>query len=236
MQLIFTFFDMEKIITQLQEIVNQPGRGSWCQRDFTNYDVPNLKRESGPFFWMVRENGTALVQLAQWFNSQTYNQPCFRMPLFRQPLYPLWPFEAHENSADFYYYDGMVLREVEYQEIQKIFTEKFTPLYNSLKAQYHEEYRQCRLPLDIEYVSEETYKNMAKCLEYAYSIGDTTLISCIERLSHYARFSLNHKIVIYNDFATNSFGFQEILDGVPRISGGIIFHQTGNKSYWSIHT
>lgn len=46
------------------------------------------------------------------------------------------------------------------------------------------------------------------------------------------------EIRFYPDFASYSFGFQEVNNGRPGISGGLIFHQQQDrkKSYYAVHT
>ena len=46
------------------------------------------------------------------------------------------------------------------------------------------------------------------------------------------------EIRFYRDFALYSFGFQEVNNGRPGISGGLIFHQQQDrkKSYYAVHT
>lgn len=86
-----------------------------------------------------------------------------------------------------------------------------------------------------------------KVVEYAKSIGDTTLHNCIERLKQWEKNSNGkYEIELYRDFAPYSFGFAEVAaDGNMGIVGGLLYHGKPNQSYavilepfhgWSIHT
>lgn len=224
---------MKKIITQLQEIVNRFD-GRWSKIDF-EYDTESLKRNKGAFLWMVRKDGTSLVCMESITNPENYSNSRNRMSVFRNPDWHILSMK-YATDAEYYYYDGTVLKEVDLEEVEQIYYDVFTPFLIELQAKYHEEYIKREIPLDIVYSSEESRERMTECLRYANRIGDTTLLGCIERLSHWVRLSIDHKVQISLDFDPKSFFFQEIIDGIPNIAGGIIFHQERDKSYWMIHT
>lgn len=87
-----------------------------------------------------------------------------------------------------------------------------------------------------------------KVVEYAKSIGDTTLQNCVERLKQWEKNSNGrYEIELYRDFAPYSFGFAERTpDGRSGIVGGLLYHGRPDESFavmiegpfhgWSIHT
>lgn len=86
-----------------------------------------------------------------------------------------------------------------------------------------------------------------KVVQYAESIGDTTLQKCLERLKSWEK-NPNRpcEIELYYDFAPYSFGFRERYpDGRIGIEGGLLYHGRPDESLavllepfhgWSIHT
>ncbi len=86
-----------------------------------------------------------------------------------------------------------------------------------------------------------------KVVQYAESIGDTTLQKCLERLKSWEK-NPNRpcEIELYYDFAPYSFGFRERYpDGRIGIEGGLLYHGRPDQSFavllepfhgWSIHT
>lgn len=222
----------------MRQKVHDGTHDKMCIQDFENYDVDTLKTMSGPFFWMIRRSGTALLSLCDITTETNYPQ-ARRMFLFRAPEGPISAFayyaDSHDSSVEFYYFDGNALISIDFEKLTQIFHVHFDAFYNQLKIKYPAEVTHCNDPLDIEYIN-GAQERMKQCSVLASEINDNTLTSCVDRLKKWSRHSLDHHIEIYNDFADNSFGFCEKINGKVGIVGGIIFHTTNDKSYWSIHT
>ena len=100
-------------------------------------------------------------------------------------------------------------------------------------------------------MKDKTEGKLQEALEFAKTINDNSLQSCLDRLDNVDKNS-NYETIIHNDFAYMSFYFERVRDGQFRSDGGIIYH--GNHdgfgsgydptfsvsvtptSGWSIHT
>ena len=100
---------------------------------------------------------------------------------------------------------------------------------------YPDEFLICDQPLLISW-TEGAKERFRQALDLAKKLEDSSLIMCIERLSHYSRVSDNQIIVISKDFAPNSFSFAMKTDGEVRLNGGIIFYNSSDGKHWHIHT
>ena len=81
---------------------------------------------------------------------------------------------------------------------------------------------------------------ISKCVEEVKNIAselqDSSFEDCLKRLQKWVRCAVNQHIEIYGDFAKNSFGFSEVVNGERKICGGIIMSPNATERRWSIHT
>lgn len=74
-------------------------------------------------------------------------------------------------------------------------------------------------------------------MKKANELGDSSLVDCLERLTHWTRLAVDHKIELYSDFEEYSFTFCEKVNGEPRVCGGIIYSESASDGrHWSMHT
>lgn len=209
-----------------------------CRSDFEKYDVEELKENTEPFFWMVREHGTTLLkigasEIARWFSNE-----CCRFDMFRNPDAPFGYISYYSNyeHLKIFYWDGLDLRRITMQDAANIYDNLVTPMWEQKIQQYPKEYEMRSKPLEIRFMSEETEKCYQADLKYAESLDDTSLQDCINRLSRWCRKAVNHYIAISSDFSEHSYCFCEMVNDEPNINGGIIMSQYAEKNRWSTHT
>lgn len=222
-----------------QEIIEQmraelyPSR--WCQKDFEKYDLEILNKDNSPFFWMVRQDGTSLVQIGPESHFRYFNNESSRMAIMRDKFIVLgnilyWNYD----TAKYFYYDGWKLHTINKDEMCEIYQNIWENAIKEMIAAHSEEAEMVNQPIEVK-VSESAVKALEEAKIYAETLGDTTLISCLNRLSQYNRLAVNHYFEIYNDFTKYGFGFTEYVNGEVRLCGGILFHD-GDRKHWSIHT
>lgn len=209
-----------------------------CRSDFEKYDVEELKENTEPFFWMVREHGTTLLkigasEIVRWFSNE-----CCRFDMFRNPDAPFGYISYYSNyeHLKIFYWDGLDLRRITMQDAANIYDNLVTPMWEQKIQQYPKEYKMRNQPLEIRFMSEETEKRYQADLLYAQGLDDTSLQDCVNRLSHWCRKAVDHYISISSDFTEHGYCFCEMVNGEPRINGGIIMSQYAEKNRWSTHT
>ena len=209
-----------------------------CRSDFEKYDVEELKKNTEPFFWMVREHGTSLLKIGaseieRWFS----NESC-RFDMFRNPNSPFRYISYYSNyeHLKIFYWDGLDLRRITMEDAANIYNNLVTPMWEQKIQQYPKEYEMCSKPLQIRFMSEETEKRYQTDLLYAQGLNDISLQNCVNRLSRWCRRAVDHYISISRDFTEHGYCFCEMINGEPRINGGIIMSQYAENNRWSIHT
>ena len=209
-----------------------------CRSDFEKYDVEELKKNTEPFFWMVREHGTSLLKIGaseieRWFS----NESC-RFDMFRNPNSPFCYISYYSNCdhLKIFYWDGLDLRRITMEDAANIYSNLVTPMWEQKIQQYPKEYEMCSKPLQIRFMSEETEKRYQTDLLYAQGLNDISLQNCVNRLSRWCRRAVDHYISISRDFTEHGYCFCEMINGEPRINGGIIMSQYAENNRWSIHT
>lgn len=209
-----------------------------CRSDFEKYDVEKLKENTEPFFWMVREHGTTLLKIGaseiiRWFSNE-----CCRFDMFRNLESPFCYISYYSNyeHLKIFYWDGLDLRRITMQDAANIYHNLVTPMWEQKIQQYPKEYEMCSKPLEIRFMSEETEKRYRADLLYAQELNDTSLQNCVNRLSRWCRRAVDHYVSISSDFTEHGYCFCEMINGEPRINGGIIMSQYVENNRWSIHT
>lgn len=209
-----------------------------CRSDFEKYDVEELKENTEPFLWMVREHGTTLLKIGaseieRWFSNERN-----RFDMFRNHDAPFICISYYSNyeHLKIFYWDGLDLRRVTMQEAANIYDNLVYPTWERQTKKHPEEYEMRDKPLEIRFMSEETEKRYQADLKYAEELHDTSLMDCVNRLSHWCRKAVNHYISISSDFTEHGYCFCEMVNDEPRINGGIIMSQYAEKNRWSTHT
>ena len=225
-----------------QEIIEQMRAelydSRFCRSDFEECDVPALETYDGPFLWQVYCTGTRLLRISRECVESFYATEERRFCMFQHPDLPFSFFkpEAGDGSVRTFYYDGASIKPVGIEQARMIFRDTERGYRERMIAEHAEEFLNCNKPLEIRFMSEDTEKKYRESLEYAKSLGDTSLQDCVNRLSQWRRRALNHYMAISYDFTEHGYCFCEIVNGEPHINGGIIMHQNAEKNRWSIHT
>ena len=222
----------QEIIDQLRAELHDT---HYCKIDFER-DIEILQDYDGPFFWIVRENGTSirLVDAAEMLEMK--NNQTIRFTLFRDKYAPIFWITHWNEPVKYFYYDGLKLQNIEKDDVRNIWDALFSRFYKVLGCEYFSEKTMCNSKLPIRYASEATKQRMNEALEFAESISDNSLKNCIERLSKHNRFAIEHNIIVYSDLADYSFGWEERINGECKMNGGIIYHQDKDNNHWQIHT
>lgn len=209
-----------------------------CRSDFEKYDVEALKENTEPFFWLVRECGTSLLKIGASEITRWFSNEWGRFDMFRHPDYHFSCISCYSNYEDLkvFYWDGLDLRRITMQDAANIYNNLVTPMWEQKIQQYPKEYEMRSKPLEIRFMSEETEKRYQADLLYAQGLDDTSLQDCVNRLSHWCRKAVDHYISISSDFTEHGYCFCEMVNGEPRINGGIIMSQYAEKNRWSTHT
>lgn len=224
---------MEQLINRLRaELFDS----AWCKQDFEKYDVKSLQSTCEPFLWMAREHGTTLSFIGPTKMNQLLQSESWRIALMKNELDAIadilyW----NDESARYFYWSGHELTQVEKKDLSAIFQRVWSDRISKLREEYPEEYAVIDKPLELEMTPEiEQRVNEAKL--FAEQLKDNSLSNCLQRLTHWTRQAVDHKVEVYWDFAPHSFGFCEKINDKPNINGGIIFSSHAPKNRWSIHT
>lgn len=208
----------------------------WCKNDFEQYDVKTLEESKESFFWMVREGGTNLRLIGPSVEN-LFSSEANRFEIMKNPL-ALLSNILYWNDSDvnkYFYWDGKQLQKVSKDDVISIFNNIWGNRINQLASQYPEEYAAINKPLELK-MSPEISKCVEEVKNIALELQDSSFEDCLKRLQRWSRTAVNHHIEIYGDFAKNSFGFSEVINGERRICGGIIMSQNAKEKRWSIHT
>ena len=210
----------------------------YCQGDF-KHDLESLNGHLGPFFWMVRENGTELMKVDIRTIVDNFSSQAFRMSMFRDPNCQLLDFKYYcgHSMTKIFYYDGYKLVMVpSYEELKDIWYAIAGSYYWEMRKVYQEEYEMCSKPLEVKCSSIEVKKKLDKALEFAATMGDKSLKACIARFSRYERSAIDEYIQIGYDSGEYDFSFAQIRNGKCVFNGGIVFHDNNSEKRWQIHS
>lgn len=224
--------------TIIDQMRNELYNNKLCIEDFEKYDRQMIdERDGEPFFWLVRPMGTHFVQIGPTAMRHFMENQACRFSWFRDRNAPIMSVTYWNEDPEFkyFFFDGLNLVRIEPDDVPEIFYNIWGNEYNLLKITHIEEFNMRDNILDVD-MSDETREKYCEALDFADTLEDTSLYDCLSRLQHHARFSCDHKIKVYTDFAKLSFGFTEMIDGQPRLVGGIIYSEHSEKNRWSIHT
>ena len=135
----------------------------------------------------------------------------------------------------YFYWDGAQLQKVSKDKVISIFNNIWGSRIHQLSIQYPEEYAAINKPLEFK-MSPEISERVKEVKNIASELQDSSFEDCLKSLQKWVRFAINQHIEIYGDFAKNSFGFSEVVNGERKICGGIIMSPNATERRWSIHT
>lgn len=135
----------------------------------------------------------------------------------------------------YFYWDGAQLQKVSKDKVISIFNNIWGSRIHQLSIQYPDEYAAINKPLELK-MSPEISERVKEVKNIASELQDSSFEDCLKSLQKWVRFAVNQHIEIYGDFAKNSFGFSEVVNGKRKICGGIIMSPNATERRWSIHT
>lgn len=139
------------------------------------------------------------------------------------------------NANKYFYWDGTHLQKVSKYKIISIFNNIWGRRIQQLSVQYPEEYAVINTPLKLK-MSPEISERVKEVKNIASELQDSSFEDCLKRLQKWDRYAVDQHIEIYGDFAKNSFGFSEVVNGEHKICGGIIMSPNATEKRWNIHT
>lgn len=215
---------------------NEVYAGRLCKSDFENYDVKSVEKCDEPFLWAIRPTGTSLQFIGASCMENAFSKEQCRMEIFREHLAPICCITFNWGSGTkYYYWDGLSLVRIQKDEAKEIFLNLWSAEIQRQITLHKDEYDVCTKPLSIELCCNPLRQDEA--LKKANELGDSSLTDCIERLTHWTRQAVDHKVELYSDFADYSFTFCEKVNGEPRLCGGIIYSENASDGrHWSMHT
>lgn len=210
--------------------------------DFYNYDKQTAESESKPFLWLVSKNHTAL-QVLRTLRKDGYDGTVAED--YRYILNVMnggasiryYLREVDSGESRIYYCSGESLRRIDGKQAALILDSfddmakcEFRDIYTELPR------RKTTKLIVNPHIEDKGW--LMRELDFAKTIGDTSLRDCIRSLGQWRRCSLKHTITISPDrFANHSLGFAEVMDDCTKCCGGIIYSETPyNGKHWSIHT
>ncbi len=230
----------------MAEIIAEPKyEGGFCISDFEKYDKKALSDYDGSFIWCVRRSGTYLLKTdISLLAKELENNETARYQFVQGQSF--LDYVPDSKEFVYLYHDGSEmfpeLIYVTYDNIVKWAKSKKEKLMNKYSSILPSDLKvKITFGCGLKYVKEQ--------LEYANSIGDTSLINCLRDFRRYTKLSDDHRIVITKDYAARSFFFWEESHGIQRLCGGIIYHGSEKDGYrtagaiqltpsygWQIHT
>lgn len=206
---------------------------------FQSYDFDidegDLKDKNEPFIWGLLPSGTGLILLGEEFE-KCLEKESFRMRIFKDKMAPIKDFMYWSKNLEcrIFYYDYLDLREIQKEDVEKIYLNIWDERIEQLKKEYKEEAEVANKPIEIvcKYDCEE---HLEKQLAYAKSLEDESLKNILDRLKSHMRMAVDHKIYLLKD-GEHDFYFEEKVNVERRLNGGIIFHANKSENRWESHT
>lgn len=208
----------------------------FCISDFEKYDLKELENTSEPFFWLVRDGGTSLCFIGPSME-KLFSLESIRFAVMKEPLANISNivYWLDCNANKYFYWDGAHLQKVSKYKIISIFNNIWGSRIQQLSVQYPEEYAVINTPLKLK-MSPEISERVKEVKDIASGLQDSSFEDCLKRLQKWDRYAVDQHIEIYGDFAKNSFGFSEVVNGEHKICGGIIMSPNATEKRWNIHT
>ena len=208
----------------------------FCISDFEKYDLKELENTNEPFFWLVRDGGTSLCFIGPSMEN-LFSLESIRFAVMKEPLANISNivYWSDCNTNKYFYWDGAHLQKVSKYKIISIFNNIWGSRIQQLSVQYPEEYAVINTPLKLK-MSPEILERVKEVKNIASELQDSSFEDCLKRLQKWDRYAVDQHIEIYGDFAKNSFGFSEVVNGEHKICGGIIMSPNATEKRWNIHT
>ena len=222
------------IIKQMENIVKDLMTS--FQSDFEKYDKNTLSDFDGEFWWCVRPNGTTLATV----DYSLINNERFIYALMQNNTSLYCVATLNYNEQQLFRYSG-----VPYEQLVPVTKEELQQRYEDFKR-FALETTTVEVPKRIKCRvlfpgnAEDRARMRAylkEQLQYADSIGDTTLRNKLHFFHHCSQVCKDH--VYYLNVDTfygieRSFYFSECINGEHRSNGGIIYDK--DTKQWSRHT
>lgn len=221
----------KEVIEQMESYLN----GNRFQSYDFDIDKGDLKDKNEPFIWGLLPSGTGLILLGETFE-KGLEKESFRMRILKDKMVPIKDFMYWSKNLEcrIFYYDYLDLREIQKEDVEKLYLNIWDERIERLKKEHKEEAEAANKPIEIicKYDCEEHLKEQ---LIYAKSLEDESLKDILDRLKSYIRMAIDHKFYLLKD-GEHDFCFEERVNGKTWINGGIIFHANKSENRWEIHT
>lgn len=240
----FLFLDNKQSKTMKQEIIeelrNELFNTKFCHSDFEKYDVPAMQASNEPFIILIYKDGTHMVQCGAHAIAQYFATESGRMAMFRDPRHPMsaikYQGEIYDTPRTILYWDGWCLLPITVRGALELWDSLVGRTFEQARIEHMDEYIHRNERLDIRFSSELAERHYRETLAMSDDLADESLARCIDRLSQWKRLAVNHYIQISMDFEDFSYRFTEMVNGEPRICGGIIADMSKDDNRWTLHT
>ena len=221
----------QELIAKIRDILADKPK---ALKEFEQYDAPRIT-ENNPTYLLLgfSETRTDYYDLspAQFEKGENVKQT--RIMAMRWSKRGEAPYVF--DLPQFILYKNDKLKIVNHAWAVYLISIEYQKFADRCTINYPDEFLFCDRPLPIRW-TEGAKERLRQDLGLAKELEDSSLIMCIERLSHYSRVSDDQFIVISRDYAPHSFSFAMKTDGEVRLNGGIIFYASSDGRHWHIHT
>lgn len=211
----------------------------WAHSDFEidRGAIEKMDDSDLNFIWLVRSQGTELQRLDKEYLKALLSSEPTRLMLMRDENCQTKSMLGYDydGNGQWYSCDGKSLHLVDSIQAVMDYEKLYQASIKNLKYQYPLEYLMRDKPLEL-VLSDGAKEKLTAAMGHAALLDDSSLLDCLDRLQHWSRSAVDHKIEVYVDFAPYSFGFCERVNGQQRICGGIIYHEGERDKHWCIHT
>lgn len=226
----------QEIIDKMTQIVESKMES--FKQDFYKYDLDVLNTYDGIFIWSIGPNHTHLACLDMaGILEELEKSEVSRFNLMRGGLVSSIEYDIqYAKDTDFYMYRGEDLEVADIDEVLIWIDAAEGLLKDIVIKKYPDEVKYYGARVPIHFSSKEQF---FRFLEIARTEEGVRLIALVKRMRSYARYTVDHKVVIGYDSYQKSFSFWEEYSGKGHhLNGGIIYNPATEEreSYWSIHT
>lgn len=211
----------------------------WAHSDFEidRGAIEKMDDSDLNFIWLIRSQGTELQRLDKKYLTELLSSEGTRLMFMRNSFCQIKSMLDYDFERDgrWYMCDGNNLFKIDHYQALIAYNKAYQCDIERLKYRYPQEYLVRDKPLELVF-SDGAKEKLTAAMGQAALLDDSSLLDCLDRLQHWSRIAIDHKIEIHTDFAPYSFGFCERVNGQPRICGGIIYHEGERDKHWSIHT
>ena len=211
----------------------------WAHSDFEidRGAIEKMDDSDLNFIWCVRLQGTDLQRLDKKYLTELLSSEGTRLMFMRNSVFQIKDMLDYDFERDgrWYMCDGNNLLKIDRYQALVAYNKAYQCDIERLKYRYPQEYLVRDKPLELVFFDGAKEK-LTAAMGQAALLDDSSLLDCLDRLQHWSRSAVDHKIEVDVDFASYSFGFCERVNGQQRICGGIIYHAGERDKHWCIHT